>query len=157
MKKLFLLLAAATLFSVTACDKNDDGKNDDGPTAGDFVMNNVKVEVSFAADNKTADIEILQVKFAEEMPVTLDIVIPGVTVTEADGSMSLSGDNIVPLMNTPAGSVPVAKYTITGLTGSAAETGLMLSMTIGDYPTTYSGALPIEDGPYIGTVTVKQD
>ena len=155
MKKIIFLLAAVTMFAAACDNNNDDGKKDDDQTTTDFVMDNVKVEVLFADDHKTADIKMLQVKFADAMPVTLDITIPGVTVSGTDGAETLSGDDIVPTMNTSGGAVPVPLYTITGLTGSVSASALTLSMIIGEYPTAYSGTDAAGDGTYTGTVTVK--
>ena len=149
MKKIIFLLAAAAIFAATGCDSDDAGK-DPGNILGNgtyvgtvtvttpaFEKDDVEVKVTFADDRKTAKIEMFKVKFAETMPVTLDIKIPGVTAKEVSGSdgMSLSGENIIPLV----GTNPYPLYTITGLTGTVTASELTLSMTMGAFPTTYSG------------------
>ena len=78
-----------------------------------------------------------KVKFANGMPIKLDMVVEGVYYTEAtDGTLTLSGDGIVPY----AMGGPFEKYTITNLKGEITDTVMSLDFMCGEYPVTYDGA-----------------
>jgi hypothetical protein len=96
-----------------------------------------KIEVNFtpSADGKTADILIKKIKFVPQMPVTLDITIPGVTLTAKNNGFELSGDGLVPLAM--GGEFP--QYTVSGLYGLVAGDKISFLLKFGDYPTKYTG------------------
>ena len=85
--------------------------------------------------NKTVDIEMFNVKFAPQMPVTINMVISGVAAVTTKESFSLSGNNITPTYKDQ--SYP--QYTITELEGSKTPETLSLSMICGSLPVTFSG------------------
>jgi hypothetical protein len=105
-------------------------------TADAFTLEGTEVKFTLSADKTTADIEMLKVKFAAAMPVSLDVLISGVTLTKTADGYSISGDNIVP---TAMGGAPFAQYTITGLTGTVTASSLTLDMMMGTYPMSFEG------------------
>lgn len=147
MKYLKFLAAAMLAVTVVACgDKgNEEGTKQpksskyigtmvvDQNDETTFTMQDVIVEL--VVDGNKAEIKMNKVKFAEAMPVTLDMTIPGVTAVKTDATTALSGDNIIPLAM--GGKFP--NYTITGLTGTATVNNISLSMMCGEYPLTYTG------------------
>jgi len=144
-----LTALAATLLWV-ACDSKETTPTPTPPDNGAYVGTVVvdagganeltleEIEVEFTANGggTTADIEILRVKFAARMPVTIDMMIPGVVLTAAEGGYTLSGEAIVP---TYMNGVPYPERTITGLAGTASATTLSFSMMCGEYPLSFSG------------------
>lgn len=146
--KTGLTALAATLFFV-ACDGTDDtpptAPNDGAYTgtvvvdkggANELTLENIEVEFTVGDSGNTADIELLRVKFAARMPVTIDMTIPGVGLTFTDTGYSLAGEGIVP---TYMNGVPYPERTITGLVGTGSATTLDFSMRCGDYPLSFSG------------------
>jgi len=110
-----------------------------------YEQQNLTISVKIN-DNNTADITMLQVKFAESMPFFLTTMnIPGVATAAVSGGLSLSGDNIVPTATTPMAPgvvAPYPSYTMTGLTGKLTNETLTLSMMCGldtPLPLTFSG------------------
>lgn len=156
MKKIIFAAAAVVLAALfSGCSKN----NADGPVVdpvdnafytgkmtvmdGDTenVSENVTVEVSFTADD-TVQLLFKKVKFVPQMPVTLDVTVPGVKrERQKDGSYVLSGDGIVP----EAMTLPYPKFTVTGLSGTLATGSLVLSLKFGEYPVEYSGTAVLTD------------
>jgi hypothetical protein len=108
-------------------------------TADAFTLADTEVKFTLSADKTTADVEMLKVKFAAAMPVSLDVLISGVTLTKTADGYSISGDNIVP---TAMGGTPFAQYTITGLTGTVTASSLTLDMMMGTYPMSFEGTAP---------------
>lgn len=151
MKKMFFAVAASMLaLFMVGCSKNPSGADpvidpvEDVSYMGvlkvtsDGVENtseNVNVSVSFKED-KTVDILLHKVKFVPQMPVTLDVTVPGVKYECRDGVYSLSGDGIVPVTM----GMPYEKFKVSGLTGTLDENTLSLALRFGQYPTSYSGA-----------------
>lgn len=154
MKK-FIMFIAAVIVAVS-CSK-DNGKDDpvicpsDGQFSGsmivtsgdvDNVSDNVIVDISFSETEKTMDILLHQVKFVPQMPISLDVTVPGVAYTAAnEGGLTFKGENIVPI----AGMVgPYPKYTVTSLTGKVSDGQLSMSLKFGDYPVKYVGNLSVK-------------
>lgn len=155
MKKIFLVFAAMSAALVSGCSKN----NPDGPVIDpvdnvfytgkmtvldgetENVSENVTVEVSFTADD-TVQLLFKKVKFVPQMPMTLDVTVPGVKrERQKDGSYVLSGDGIVPETMT----LPYSKFTVTGLSGTLAPGSLVMSLKFGEYPVEYSGTAVLTD------------
>ena len=160
MKKIFFIIAAATAF--VACDphkpdspeeqKNADfakathfeasgtntvpnveGENHDLP----FTMDGIRAEVVIVTDN-TLDIYLYAINFSSKMPVTIDMVIPGASYTRTDNRITISGDNIVPLM----GEREFDKYVVTALNGFITSDSLYVNNGYGPYPDcTYAGKI----------------
>lgn len=161
MKKIvcFLFALAAVSFAVAGCSSDNDDNGDGGGPAGVedgaytgtvtvdqdddlgtiYTQDDVKTAVTFG-DDGSATIEIFKVAFSDDMPVTLDIKISGVTATPTAGGFSLSGDNIIP---TAMGG-PFPMYTIKNMTGKVTENSLTFEMMCGRYPTKFEGVKKAE-------------
>ena len=147
--KLFksLLSVACAALCFAACDKDDD-KTPVNPTPKGYVgelsvdqtdgtffkQQGVSVKYDLK-DDRTVDIYMYRVQFAEAMPVKLDMTIPGAECKSVGERIELSGEQIIPLAM--GGEFP--RYTITALRGTLTDSELQLSMTCGEFPLTYSG------------------
>lgn len=147
MKFLKAFLIAAVLVVAAACSKNDPVKIIETPTetvysgtmtvvadGKDNVSENVNVNVNLQ-DDGTATIIFNKVKFVPQMPVSLDVTVPGVTCETRENEIILSGNDIVPL----AMGMPYEKYKVTSLTGKIIAGKLTISMNFGGYATSYVG------------------
>jgi len=94
------------------------------------------VEVDYEIKGDKLNFVMYKVKFANGMPIKLDMVVEGVNYTEVNGSYTITGDDIVPY----AMGGPFEKYTITNLTGIITDTSFTLDFMCGEYPVTYDGA-----------------
>lgn len=151
MKKLILIAAYLLAAFMTGCSKSPSGDEpvidpvEDVSYIGTMkvisggeenVSENVNVSVSFNGD-KTVDIMFHKVKFVPQMPMPLDVTVPGVKYEVGkDGVYAISADGIVPV----ALGVPYEKFRVSGLTGTFEEDDLSLALTFGQYPTSYSGS-----------------
>ena len=97
-----------------------------------FVLENVKSKVEYANDKMSILLE--GVKFAENMPVSLNMTIPGIDYTTGD-VINFWRTGIVPLAM--GGEFPT--YPITNLNGTITDGVMSFSMTCGDYPVMYTG------------------
>ena len=147
--KIFKIFAlAAMMFGMVACDN---GKTPEpvidpgvttaytGTTSVVFMGSttdtpNVEVTVDPDATTKTMEIVFKKVQFVPAMPA-LDITVPSVPYTESDGSISISGNNIIPICM--GGEFPM--YTVTNLTGTITSTTISMMLNFGAIPTTYKG------------------
>lgn len=102
--------------------------NSDGTT---FAMDNIRSDYEIL--DGTVDITLYEISFSPRMPMTLDMTIPGVKLSQVSGGYSLSADSIVPL----ALGRPFEQYMVTDLTGTLTTTGLSLKMDIGGCPSEY--------------------
>lgn len=147
MKLLKAFLFAAVLVVAAACSKNEPVKIIETPTetvysgtmtvvadGKDNVSENVKVNVSFQEDG-TATIIFNKVKFVPQMPVSLDVTVPGVTCETRENEIILSGNDIVPL----AMGMPYERYKVTSLSGKIISGKLTISLNFGGYATSYVG------------------
>lgn len=147
MKLLKAFLFAAVLVVAAACSKNEPVKIIETPTetvysgtmtvvtdGKDNVSENVKVNVSFQEDG-TATIIFNKVKFVPQMPVSLDVTVPGVTCEIRENEIILSGNDIVPL----AMGMPYERYKVTSLTGKIISGKLTISLNFGEFATSYIG------------------
>lgn len=94
------------------------------------------VEVDYEIKGDKLNFVMYKVKFANGMPIKLDMVVEGVNYTEVNGTYTITGDSIVPY----AMGGPFEKYTITNLTGVITDTSFTLDFMCGEYPVTYDGA-----------------
>lgn len=147
MKLLNAFLIAAVSVVAAACSKNEPVKIIETPAetvysgtmtvvAGgkDNVSENVKVNVNLQ-DDGTATIIFNKVKFVPQMPVSLDVTVPGVKCEIRKNEIILSGNDIVPL----AMGMPYAKYKVTSLSGKITAGKLTVSLNFGEYATSYVG------------------
>lgn len=153
MKKLLLVLMLCT-FAVACTEEKDDSTNNQptteqtssktfigritvGEGSGAFSEDSISIETSNLVSGKI-NAKLLQVKFAQAMPLRLDMEINGIDyVKENDGTYTLTGNNIVPIAM--GGEFPA--YTITNLNGRIIDSIFTLSMTCGSYPVNYEGVL----------------
>lgn len=143
-----LILIASMLLAVAGCSKNNVNEEKEAPRSSVY-SGSLKV-VAGGKDNVTEGVEVNadidkdgvltlvfhKVKFVPQMPVSLDVTVPDVKYSrEADGSLLLSGDGIVPITMMQ----PYPKYTVTGLSGKMSGKALSISLNFGEFPTSYSG------------------
>lgn len=149
MNRLKLLFSLAIMsLAVVACENGDNNALPPKPVDGECYTGTMTVDQNdgtfYTQDNVEVDYEILdgklnfvmyKVKFADNMPIKLDMVVEGVDCIGAVGHYILAGDNIIPY----AMGGPFEKYTITNLAGLITNETMTLSFTCGDYPVTFSG------------------
>lgn len=143
-----LILIASMLLAVAGCSKNNVNEEKEAPRSS--VYSGSLNVVAGGKDNVTEGVEVNadidkdgvltlvfhKVKFVPQMPVSLDVTVPDVKYSrEADGSLLLSGDGIVPITMMQ----PYPKYTVTGLSGKMSAKALSISLNFGEFPTSYSG------------------
>lgn len=143
-----LILIASMLLAVAGCSKNNVNEEKEAPRSS--VYSGSLNVVAGGKDNVTEGVEVNadidkdgvltlvfhKVKFVPQMPVSLDVTVPDVKYSrEADGSLLLSGDGIVPITMMQ----PYSKYTVTGLSGKMSDKSLSISLNFGEFPTSYSG------------------
>lgn len=150
MKHFLSFMICAAMLSFVACDKSDDNK-DVNPTpeaasavgkvfvtqadGSEFSKDSVSVSLTYAEDSMT--ITMFKVKFAERMPLELDMTIGSVQYSNNGGDIKLWGDNIVP--QAMGGAFP--KYTITNLDGKVGDGKVSFSMMCSEFPTRFEGTL----------------
>ena len=148
MKHLIFSLLAIVMLSV-ACENGDNNNLPSKPDTKSCytgllvvdqndgtVFEQSGVEVDYELKDGLLNFVMYKVKFAEAMPIKLDMVVEGADYTEAlDGTLTLSGDVLVPY----AMGGPFEKYTITKLTGEITDKTMSLSFMCGEYPVTYTG------------------
>ena len=99
-----------------------------------YHQSNVKTTYEISAEGRLS-FAMYNVKFAEGMPIKLNMFVDGVAFTEEDGQYTLSGNGLVPY----AMGGPFEKFTITNLTGTLTEESFSLEFLCGEYPVTYNG------------------
>lgn len=148
MKHLIFSLLAIVVLSV-ACENGDNNNLPSKPDTKSCytgllvvdqndgtVYEKSGVEVDYELKDGFLNFVMYKVKFAEAMPIKLDMVVEGADYTEAlDGTLTLSGDGLVPY----AMGGPFEKFTITELTGEITDKTMSLSFMCGEYPVTYFG------------------
>ncbi len=150
MNRIAMLFMAVALMLSLSCTK-ENGSNEEHLAANEYeysgtmtvtaggsdnVSEDVAVDCLLDKDARTMKILFYKVKFVPQMPVSLDVTVPDVSYSEKDGTVTFSGDGIIPLSG---GTVPFPKYTVTSLTGTLSDSGLYLSLNFGDYPIAYTG------------------
>ena len=105
-------------------------------TSSGFTKENIRTKIVLI-DEATLDLYMYDVKFATMMPVTIDMLISGVSYTKQGQTIRFYGDSIVPT----AGNKPYEKYIITDLVGYVTADSICLSNNYGETPSTYQGAL----------------
>lgn len=147
MKKVGFLLATMLIFSLFGCSDDDKTRDEvvveDGKYTGTlkvdqkdgtfYTQENVSVEVTVGEND--VEIKLFQVSFSERMPVALDMTISGITFTQVEEGLSITGDNIIP--QALGGAFPA--YLITGMTGGITPETLTFDLICGEYPLTFTG------------------
>ena len=160
MKHLKFLFLAVLAVAFIACDNDepkDEGNNGNNGnnvtvnvTEGTYVgtvsvnqndgtsytQENVTVEI-LKTDDSTMTLTMKKVKFAERMPITLDMVIAGIATESTADEMKITGDSIIPV----AMGGPFPQYTVTGFEGKVTNEAISCSMKCGEYPLTFSGVV----------------
>ncbi len=145
MKKILILFA---VFGVLAACSDGDKKpqpepldqmlfsgtvsvNDDA-----FTQQDVRFELAPADEGRTVTLLMHETKFAERMPV-LDMSVPGIGWTGADGAFTLEAAEIIPEVD----GIPQPNYTVTDLEGTVADDALEVSFSVGQNTLVYTGTL----------------
>lgn len=106
------------------------------PSSG-FTKENVRVKTVFK-DNSRIDLYMFDVKFANAMPVTIDMLISDITYVAYDKTADtfyFSCDSVVPT----AGGKPYEKYIIRQMEGKITPDSIILSNYYGQTPSQYHG------------------
>lgn len=154
MKKVLFLLIA--VIALSACKKSQEPATKDTKQASEnpvfekeaqyngsvFVTFNGQeyetpsIRVKLSKENETeATLSMYKVKFVPQMPVTIDLDLPGVNYKTTGNSYTITGNNIIPTM----GGNPFEKYIATDIKGTATKETLSFSLNFGQYPTRYEG------------------
>ena len=146
MKTKIILLLTAVLLLTNGCRTPE--PEIQKPAAADYtgtleveyegVVNasqDIRVHFQPSEDGTTATLTIYKVKFVPQMPVTIDVTVPGITLTHEAGEFRFSGENIIP----EAMGGPVERYRVTGLTGTQKEKTLRFNLRFGGFPTAFTG------------------
>jgi hypothetical protein len=164
---LWVIALAASVLSFASCTKDDDeddkvdedvvtaetfmGKMTVAFMGSDQVTDSVKIDIAnvvYSDADKTEgtlDIELNQVKFVSQMPVSLDIIVPGVSFKVTGENMAeISGEGIIPT----TGGVEYEMYKVSGLTGTITnedlsdktDDAIQFSLKFGEFPVSYSGS-----------------
>ena len=149
MNRLKLLFTLAIMsLAVVACENGNNNDLPNKPTAskcykgtmdvdqndGTFYTQH-DVEVDYELKDGKLNFVMYKVKFANGMPIKLDMVVEGVDCIGAAGHYVLTGDNIIPY----AMGGPFEQFTITQLEGTIDANTMTMSFLCGEYPVTYSG------------------
>lgn len=140
------LVAAALLFA--SCENGDNNSLPPQPVEKECYVGTLTVDQNdgtfYTQEDVKVDYEILdgklnlvmyKVKFADGMPIKLDMVVEGIDCLGAVGNYVLAGNGIVPY----AMGGPFEKFTITELVGAITNNTMTLSFKCGEYPVTYEG------------------
>ena len=147
-KSIYIMLAIAAVLA--GCDKSE--KENEKPVsvpkstnysgtltvnASSGAFNTDSIKVSYIATEKadSAAIILYQVKFSPRMPISLDVTIPGISVSKTEKGAILTCDSIVPLAM--GGEYP--NYTVKGFEGEIINDELTFSLNFGSTPTSYHG------------------
>ena len=143
MKKFFLfpLMVLATLIALPACSDDDKETIDPGKpettvattytgrltvNGGAYIKEDADCEITFAENGDKLTLNINSVKFAEAMPVTINLSVPEIPCATENGKTIFSGNDIVPLM----GVAPAETYKFSTITGSIENATLDFSATL---------------------------
>ncbi|MBO5881618.1 MAG: hypothetical protein J6Q21_00080 [Alistipes sp.] len=148
MKTLRFLILSLVSLAFVACENGDNNALPSKPEKGECYIGTMTVDQNdgtfYTQDEVKVDYEILdgklnfvmyKVKFADAMPIKLDMVVEGVDCIGAVGHYVLAGNGIVPY----AMGGPFEQFTITNLVGAITDDTMTLNFMCGEYPVTYSG------------------
>lgn len=100
-----------------------------------FDNENISVNFTPSEDGQTASITLRQIRFVPQMPVTIDVTIPDISLQSTTEKIILSCERTIPWAM--GGEYP--RYTVTGLQGEIVGKELVFSLHFGDYPTSFKG------------------
>lgn len=101
-----------------------------------FVCEALNCEVQINNDNSALDLIIYGARFAQNMPVTVDIKLQAIPCTESDGGVQFAGnETIIPLVRMGEDYVPMEAYAFSSIEGVCAGGVLAFeaSMTRGEF------------------------
>ena len=134
-------MVLATLIAIPACSDDDKEKfppeNPDTlvtttytgrltVNGGAYIKEDADCEITFAENGDKLTLNINSVKFAEAMPVTINLSVPEIPCATEDGKTIFSGNDIVPMM----GVALAEAYTFSAITGSIENSVLEFSATL---------------------------
>lgn len=153
MKKLILLPLFALMAIIIPSCSDDDNTPGSGETIettatyngklivnGSYVKDSTDCKIEFAEDSKSFTLNIYKVKFAEAMPMSIDIAISGIPCTVNGDDMTFAGDTIVPLI----GIAPAPAYTFYNINGELTDGELQFSAVCTRGLFTFSGKEVLE-------------
>lgn len=100
-----------------------------------FDNENITVNFTPAEDGRSASLTIQKIRFVPQMPVTVDVTVPGIQMESTPEKVVLSCETTVPLAM--GGENP--RYTVTNFQGEIVGNELTFSLNFGDYPTSFKG------------------
>ena len=140
------LMAAALMFA--SCENGDHNTLPTKPVEKECYIGTLTVDqndgTTYTQEDVKIDYEIIdgklnfvmyEVKFSENMPIKLNMVVEGVDCLGAVGNYVLAGNGIVPY----AMGGKFEQYIITNLVGAITNKTMNLSFKCGEYPVTYEG------------------
>lgn len=146
MKTLRFFLLTLSSLILFGCENGDNNALPSKPDDNECYKGTMTVDQNdgtfYTQEDVEVDYEILddklnfvmyKVKFAEAMPIKLDMVVEGVDCLGAVGNYVLAGNNIVPY----AMGGPFEKFTITNLNGLITNNTMTLSFMCGEHQVTY--------------------
>ncbi len=153
--KTFSIALISTLVFVSCGDTTppEDPKPDNGAytgivsvapgTADAFTLEDIEVKFTPAEEGTAANIEMLRVKFAQAMPILLDVLVEGVVLTPATNgyTISCSAEGIVP---TAMEGRPFPDHIMTEITGRVTTGTLSFDMVCGEFPMSFTGTKKAE-------------
>lgn len=145
--KLILSIMFSTLL-FASCENGEHNTLPTKPEEAECYIGTLTVDqndgTTYTQEDVKIDYEIIdgklnfvmyKVKFSENMPIKLDMVVEGIDCLGVVGNYVLAGNGIVPY----AMGGKFEKYTITELVGAITNSTMSLSFTCGEYPVTYEG------------------
>ena len=147
---LFSLLLSVVMFA--SCEKESETSKPQTPdqpikyvgtitvtTDGDaeFKHEGVEVVANFDSDT-TLNLDMINVKFAENMPMTITMNVAGISYSNNNGTYTFnSTDTIIPTL---AGE-PFDRFPINDLTGEMDADAMNITFLCGAYPVKFEGAV----------------
>lgn len=140
MNKIYLFpLLMMIAFLIPSCGSDDDNDSSTGGSQtsqienatyngklivnGSFTKDSTDCQIVFNETKDSLTLNIFSVKFAEQMPVSIDISIPGILCSATDGKVTFSGTNITPCI----GVVPAPAYLFSEIQGEIENSELKYS------------------------------
>ena len=103
----------------------------------DFIHEGVEVVANIDNDT-TLNLDMINVKFAENMPMTITMNVAGISYTNNNGTYTFSStDTIIPTL---AGE-PFDRFPINNLTGDMDTETMNITFLCGAYPVKFEGAV----------------
>ena len=101
-----------------------------------YDTENYTIRIDIVSES-TLNLVFNQVQFVPQMPVKIDIVVPGIGYVQNANSITFSGDNIVP----SAAGISYDQYKVSHVEGSVVGTTMTVDLTFGSFPTHFTGTV----------------